>query len=847
MKHKIDNSVIHRYTPDIKFGLSDLEVENRIKAGLINKSNIKTGKTYLQIILSNIINFFNLLMTGIAVLFIIFFGINAIGNISYMFILIANTLIGIIQECKAKHTVDKLKLLNTDKITVIRNCGETKILPDKIVADDIIFLKAGDQIPADCILLSGNISTNESLLTGETHSIKKHINDKLYAGSSIANGSCYCIAENVGDKTYISSLESKTKVLTKVKSYLTEEINKIIHKLTAVVIPIGILTFWNILMNSNSTIKESLPNAVSKAGSTIVGMLPCGMLLLASVAMATGVMKLSTKNTLVKELNSVESLARVNSICLDKTGTLTDGNMTLDTVLQLNFNYDLEKLMPIYLGAFDDENATSRALIDRYGKSTVKSTEFTPFSSDTKYSSVKIDDVNYALGAPDFLTTDENVLKLISEYTAKGFRTVILLNKTENEVIAIFIIKDNIRPSVKKTMQWFTENDVEIRVISGDNIDTVKHIAKRAGIPNYEKAIDLSTVSDEEFAHAVKHNYIFGRVTPEQKVAIVDVLHEQDKVVAMTGDGVNDILAMKKADCGIAMANGSPSTKNVANLILLDSNFDNMPEAVFQGRRVINNIQRSSTLFLMKDFFTLFLSIYCLLTRVNFPIETSIIGIVNLLITGIGSLFISLEPSTTRIDGNFSRNVLGKAIPAGLFIAFPCIIIVTWGIIACGIKTNNATEWLSMTNDWIANKVSVMGFCITVAGFIVFYKVCQPFTKFRRILWGLTLGLGALILCAFPEFYLRNSTDFWPEITNAHTDLTGVNKLIAIVDDIFSRFFSFSLYKDFFTLEDWILIIVFSVTGFVIYHFTDKLVSKILKIKMFDVMLYDDNKDDSQK
>lgn len=843
---KTKNDEIVRRKPEYVEGLSNDEVELRYKNKLVNKKEDVSTKSYLQIVLGNIFTFFNFLMFGIAAVYIFFVGPSAIGNLSFLLIMTCNLLIGTIQECKAKHTINKLKLLNNSKITVIRDSKEVDIDQENIVLDDIIKFKPGDQIPVDCYVVYGNIETNEALLTGESDPIKKSINSLLYSGSFVVSGDCYAIADKIGNNTYIHSIESKAKGFNKPKSELLVSINSIIKKLTCVVIPLGLLTFWQALI-SNAEFKK----AIISGGTAMVGMVPCGMVLLSSVAMAAGVMKLARTNTLVQNLYSVESLARIDTLCLDKTGTLTDGTMCVEDVIQFSKD-DLNDIISTYLSAFDSSNQTSKALLDKYGcEQKFKITNKIPFSSSRKYSAVEFNNSTYLLGAPDFLTNDKEILDVVNSKAKNGLRVLLLMknkntitddfevNITDNEILSMFIIRDNIRPEVNKTMKWFTNNGIEIRVISGDNIDTVSYIAKQSGIPNWDKAIDLSTVPEEDLRDTILDNYIFGRVTPEQKALIVDVLHSIGRKVAITGDGVNDVLAMKKSDCSVAMANGSPATRSVANVVLMDSNFSNMPKTVMEGRRVVNNIQRSSTLFLMKVFFIMFLTFFCLFLGINLPIETSVLGIVNIFITGISSLILSIEPSYSKISGNFNRNVFSKAIPAGFFMFLPVMMLIIITFINTGLD-------IDAVNISLQSKVSVMAFCITIAGFVIFFKICQPFNKFRATLFTTILSISVFILLAFPDFFLQNSTTFWGGMFEKYSNLSGSDIVISIVSELLQNIFSFELYKRF-LVSDWILIICFSIFSFTLYYFSDKFIMKALQIKMFSAALFDELPEEKKK
>lgn len=839
------NTLKTRYNPDFRQGLSIEEVAKQKENGAQNITKDETSKSYGKIIIGNLFTFFNMLMFGIAALFFIAKGLAAITNVFFLIIILANTLIGTIQECKSKRIIEKLKLMNNGKITTIREGQESEILPSEIVLDDIIKLKIGDQIPADCILLNGHIETNESLLTGESDAIKKDVGDLLYGGSFVVSGDCYARVDKVAYDTYIYSIESKAKNFVPPKSKLMSAITGIIKILTPIVIILGILTFWVSLQNhfvSNGEVLtwDLISSAIISGGSSMVGMVPCGMILLASVAMATGVIKLAKRQTLIQNLYSVESLARVDTLCFDKTGTLTDGTMTVEDVIQFEAGVDLKELMGSYLNAFESSNQTSDALLKKYGKSTKYIPKNNlPFSSIRKYSAVEFEDgETYALGAPEFLTKDEDILKVSSQKALNGLRTLLLcklgrgLKDGEEDIskrrtpIALFIIRDNIRPEVNEIIEWFNKNDVEIRVISGDNPDTVSYIAKQSGINNWDKAVDFSKVDEHDLERIVMENYVFGRVTPEQKALIVDILHKHNRTVAITGDGVNDVLAMKKADCSVAMANGSPATRNVANVVLLDSDFSNMPRVVMEGRRVVNNIQRSATLFLMKVFFVMFLSLTCVFMNLNYPLESSSMTLLSTFITGIGSLLLSIEPSYARITGSFKKNVLGKSIPAGFFMYLPIMFMIIYTFIV------NTTVSTAVVNQALQVSKPVLILLLNISAFVIYYKICSPFSTYRKVLYITTLILCTFLLLLIPEFFLRGGTQFMESLLVAQ----DFNEMLQLLG---SKFFNFDLYKAF-TIGEWIIIGVFTILSFIIYYIADKIIAKVLKIRMFSTMIEDE-------
>lgn len=833
-----------RYNPDYKVGLSSEDVAAQFTNGNQNVTKDETSKTYTQIILGNIFTFFNFLMFGIAILFFIAKGMAAITNVFFLIIITANILIGTIQECKSKRVIEKLKLINNGKIIVIRDGKEQEVLPSELVLDDIIKLRIGDQVPADCIVIEGHIETNEALLTGESDAIKKESGSGLYGGSFVVSGDCYARIDKVGYDTYIYSIESKAKNFIPPKSKLMSAITGIIKILTPMVIILGVLTFWVSLQNSYNAnggvlTWDIVSDAILSGGSSMVGMIPCGMILLASVAMATGVMKLANQHTLIQNLYSVEALARIDTLCLDKTGTLTDGTMTVEDVIQFDASVDMPVLLGSYLNAFNSSNQTSDALIKKYGKSReYMAKTVLPFSSSRKYSAVEfIDGGSYCLGAPEFLTEDKNILDVSARKAENGLRTVLFCRlgrglrggddvSKRKTPIALFIIRDNIRPEVKETMEWFSKNDVDIRVISGDNPATVSYIAKQSGINHWDEYVDFSTVDEHNIESIVMNNHIFGRVSPEQKALIVDILHKNGRSVAITGDGVNDVLAMKKADCSVAMANGSPATRNVANVVLLDSNFANMPATVMEGRRVVNNIQRSATLFLMKVFFVMFLSLTCVLLNLTYPLEASSMTLLSTFITGIGSLLLSIEPSYNRITGSFKKNVLGKSIPAGFFMYLPILFMIVYMFII------NKTISTTVVDNALLTSRPVLILLLNISAFVIYFNICAPFSRYRRILYIVTLAFCTFLLFLIPEFFLKGGTQFMESLLVAK-DFNGVLNLLG------EKFFNFDLYKAF-TVGEWITIGVFAALSFIIYFIADKLISKILKIRMFSSMMEDE-------
>ena len=889
-KANIKNDNINRYTPEINKGLDDNAVAYMKSVGKINIAKNPTNKSYGRIIFGNIFTFFNILMFTIAGLLLLIVGPKVVTNLMFLGIIICNLLIGTIQECKSKHTIEKLKLLNDSRIEVRRNGEDLYLLPTEIVLDDVVILNPGDQIPADCEILEEEVlEVNESLLTGESIPVKKSKGEMVYAGSFVVSGTVAVRVDKVGNDTYIQSIENKAKVSKQPKSALMVAINKIIKTMALIALPLAIVVFINEELQTinNNTLglpmfpsfwgEESIAsNAVFYSGVTVAYMIPCGMALLASVAMTTGVVRLAQEKTLAQNLYSVESLSRVNTLCLDKTGTLTDGTMTLEKTIILDEKVkdeDLSKLISSYLSAFSTANQTSTALLNKYShfsagsyyserqtsdilgnafndKEKLNIVNYINFSSARKYSAVEFERLGwFVLGAPEYITKDPKILEQVNEYAEHGLR-VILFSKVTGIVkddaplpgsmshIAMFVISDTIRPEVKDTMLWFKENDVDIKVISGDNIGTVSYIAKQSGIDNWDKVVDMSLVKPEDsLEEIVMNNAIFGRVNPDQKADIVAILKKNNRVVGVTGDGLNDLLAFKQADCSIALANGAAATKNVANLVLLDSNFANMKEAVFQGRRVVNNIQRSSSLFVMKDFLWLFITILPILLGIPHMIQPTVMSVVNVFITGIASVFVALEPDRTRVKGNFYKNVTKRAILSGLYMFIPVLLIVLYVLLGQVIKTTAYDLEVFKTvfdNGEITSFgwIPTMALCVTISGFIIFFRNCKPFTKFRKILFTAILCLVLLVLYLIPEYFIISGTEMLKETG-------GITNIFNYMISHLARNATLGLYRTM-TLEQVIFVGAYALLAYPFYLFNEKVMGKLVEKILFSPREYKD-------
>ena len=888
----MEKKEIERFSPSLETGLDETQIRYMQEHGCINKTKNPTNKSYFAIVFGNIFTGFNILMFVIAGVLIAIVGSRVITNLMFLLIIICNILIGTIQECKSKHTIEKLKLLTNDKITVRRGGRQFGVFAHEIVLDDVLVLSPGDQIPVDCIILEENVvEVNESLLTGESVPVKKSKGDMLFAGSFLVSGVIAARADKVGNNTYISSIENKAKLAKRPKSRLMVAIKKVIRVMALIAIPLAFIVFINEFLqalpkNEGLAIFPSywgertvITNAVFYSGTTITYMIPAGMALLASVAMATGVVKLAQSKTLAQDLYSVESLSRVNTLCLDKTGTLTDGTMVMEsfTILDEGTSEDeMSTIMSSYLSAFKSTNQTSTALINKFGvlidkmdiypahqtsnallgrfgeRTRMKAIDTIEFSSARKFSAVEFEDAGwYVLGAPEYLTDDQNILNQVGEYAKNGLRVILLAKVlgefTNKEVppehkknIAMFVIRDNIRPEVKDTMLWFKENDVDIKVISGDNIGTVSYIAKQCGIQNWDKVFDMSKLTPEDdFEEIVMNNAIFGRVTPDQKADIIAVLKKHDRVVGVTGDGLNDLLAFKQADCSIALANGAAATKNVANLILLDSNFANMKEAVFQGRRVVNNIQRSSSLFVMKDFLWFFITILPIILGIPHMAQPTVMTIINVFITGIASVFISLEPDKTRVKGNFYRNVVEKAIVSALYMFIP-VVLVTFYVLISQLVTKQSYN-VQVMETVIENKtivqfgwLPIIALAISFYGFVVFFNSCRPFTKFRKILFGATVFVVLLVLYLSPEYFIISGTSMVDPEVMYHT-----KDIMYYVFTHLEANATFALYRTM-SLEQVVVLASCVVLSIPFYIITTKYTSKLVERLLFSTREFKD-------
>lgn len=734
-----------RFSPSSGEGLSSVQVKSRLEDGLVNISSQKYSKSYLSIFASNIFTVFNLL--GLIV-FISLLCVGA-GLFDFVFVLvyIANFSIGIIQEIRAKKCIEKLSLVAQKNVKAIRDGKEVEIAATDIVLDDILKLGIGNQIPTDCIVTDGVIEVNESLLTGESVPIKKQAGDPLFAGSFIVAGRCIARADKVGKDNYVEQLSAKAKKYRKPRSELMSSLRFFIKAVAIVIVPMAAAY----MIKSVVIVKESVPEAVRRTSAVVIGMIPSGMFLLTSLALAVGIIKLARQNTLVQDLYSLEMLARVDTICFDKTGTITDGKMTfVEEIIIKPHDTSTEDIISSMLCELKDNNQTAIALYEKFGDDgKFTATAALPFNSARKLSAVTFDNKGtFAFGAPEFvLSTEEydSIKPLVEKQTQKGLRVLVLAHSHDciNEdkipkdfsAISLLLIADNVREDAAETVAWFKENDVAIKVISGDNPITVSEVSKRVGIDDAENFISLDGLSDDEVYNAADKYTVFGRVSPDQKAILIKSLKDKGHTTAMTGDGVNDIIALKEADCAISVASGSEAARNVAHLVLMDDNFNHMPQVVHEGRRVINNVQSSASLYLMKTFFTMILAFIVLFipTLKCYPFTLKQMNPLEMIIIGLASLSLSMQPNDSRVTGKFIANVIGKSLPAA--------IVMVLSVGAVGLISLFDTT----TDHEIFCTMAILA--LTFAGLVNLFNICRPFNRFRTILFSIISALLIILLC----------------------------------------------------------------------------------------------------
>ena len=729
-------------------GLTNYQVNLRKSQGLSNNTQIKVNRTYLDIFLKNFVTFFNILLIAIGVILI---AAGKWDSCVFLVILIANISIGLFQDIRAKRMVDKLSLTTKSKVKVVRE-GRIKFIDSEdIVLDDVLIIGNDEIIPCDGRVLTGTASLNESLLTGESLPVKKIVGDVVYSGTYVTNGDIRIRVEKVGSENYIQQLQAKSKVVKRQKSLIYKQLNYLFKIISIIVIVVGIfmLVEYGYIKDAFSSWNSFVENVAIMAGS-LVSMIPSGMYLLASTSLTVGALALMKRKVLVRDLYSVETLARVDTLCIDKTGTITDGTMSvyeIEFLKKNKFNKDkFDIVMGSFLNATKDTNFTSQALVDYFGnKGVYKPKQVIPFDSSLKYSAATLEEVGtIVLGAYGFfnIIEDNEVKNKIDAYNKQGFRTLlvgfsekaIINDKIPTKIIpiAVIVIQDHIRDNAKDTIKWFVENDVNIKVISGDNPVTVSKIAGVVGIPNADKYISLENKTFDEIRELVDEYNVFGRVTPEQKEFIVKALREKKHTTAMFGDGVNDILAMKASDVSISVTAGSRAARDIANLVLLNNEFGSLPDIVGQGRRVINNLQRTCSLFLTKTIFSISLNVFFLLFGIFsrnsmagpilWPFSTNHFYVWELITIGTSSFFLALEPNNERLKGHFLMNIFRKALPSGIIMGCGIVFMFLYSFFTKDLNGNNF-------NDLV--EVSV--YYISIASMFVLIQTCYKFNKYRLL------------------------------------------------------------------------------------------------------------------
>lgn len=798
-------------------GLTAAQVEERIAGGLTNRVDITTGKTTAQIVTSNLFTYFNLIFLILAVLLCL---VESYRNLTFLPVIIGNTVIGIFQELRAKRTLDRMNMLNAPHAVAVRENVQTRIPSEELVQDDVVLLAAGDQICADARVLQGNISVNESLLTGEADEIRKGPGDALLSGSFVVAGQCYAKLEQVGEASYISKLTAQAKALgSGEQSEMVRSINQLVKWVGILIIPVGAVLFCQAYFVNGETIRTSIVSMIA----AVIGMIPEGLYLLTTAALALSTIRLAGRKVLLHDMKSIEALARVDVLCVDKTGTITEPGMQVEKILPWRAGQggteqgsqqsglpegglrreagerespeqklqQLEWLLADYTAAIQDSNATMEAIREYLsGRSERRSRgqenpartllATLPFSSSRKYGAALFSDGEYVLGAPEFVLREDYALvsEEIAPYLKKGYR-VLVLGKCEDSLtgqypedlagewdseeendpasakavsgkmtgmsyrareispgtladelpekvqpLGFIVLANSIRENAPETFSYFKEQGVQVKVISGDNPETVSEVARRAGIEGAEWFVDAGTLLSEEELEAASEKYtVFGRVTPKQKQLLVHALQKAGHTVAMTGDGVNDILAMKDADCSVAMASGSEAAAQASQVVLLDSDFAHMPDVVWEGRRVVNNIQRSASLFLVKNIFSLLLAMFSAVLAITYPLEPSQISLISMFTIGAPGFLLALEPNRNRIEGHFIRNLLLRAFPAGL-----TDVLAVGALVVCG-------QAFSLSKEDVATASTML---LAVVGFMILGKISVPFNRMK---WGI-LGLN---------------------------------------------------------------------------------------------------------
>lgn len=745
-------------------GLSSVQVENRRQAGLDNREVKAPSKSVKQIIASNLFTYFNLIFVVIAVLLIL---VKSYRDLTFLPIIIANTLIGIFQELRAKQVLDNLNVMNMPRVRTLRDGEETEIAIDELVKDDIVRLSAGNQIPADARVVEGQVMVNESLLTGESDEVKKQPGDVLMSGSFVVSGKCYARLEKVGAESYASKLTLEAKAMKQgEQSEIIRSLNRIVKMVGVVIIPLGTILFCQQYFGEGHGVQASVQAMVA----AMIGMIPEGLFLLASVTLVISAMKLAREQVLLHDMKSIETLARVDTLCVDKTGTITEEKMRLvdvTTLVDTRSEAENRKLLCKFVIAQEADNATMATLkadlgASDDGRGMIKVRKVVGFSSRYKYSGVEFEDETVVLGAPEFVLGKEynEYAGEVQRYSEEGYRVLLLggyAGKLDGgkltkkvEPYGLVLLANPIRENAAKTFGYFYDQGVEIKVISGDSPVTVAKIAEQAGIKGAEKYVDCTTLTSKHaITEAVGKYTVFGRVTPDQKRKLVRALKQQGRTVAMTGDGVNDVLALKDADCSIAMASGSEAAVQAAQLVLLESDFAKMPDVVHEGRRVVNNLERSGSLFLVKNIFSFLTAVLTIVFGMTYPLAPAQISLISMFTIGVPAFLLSQIPNTALIRGNFIKNIMMRALPGGVTDVILVVIMAAVGSIL-GVDVHE-----------IATVATIL---LAVVGMMVLYDISRPMNWIRRAIWWLSAsGLTLSILFLKPLFGIKAELT-WPAV-----------------------------------------------------------------------------------
>ncbi len=796
-------SGVERFAPNKDFGLTSEQVTARQENGLINKDATKRGKSILGIILTNLFTFFNVIYIVISVILCVY---GLASQCTFLPVVVANTAIAIIQEIKSKLTLDKLNLITEPQIKVMRDGENREISISDLVLDDITYLSGGEQISADSIVLDGFVEVNESILTGESDAVTKRAGDTLYAGSFIVSGSCTAQVSSVGKYNYIAGLTGRAKQYQKPRSQMLGAFRKILIFIATIIVPLTVcLYIVNFESNPNNSWESfSLANldrvALNPTTASIISMIPAGPFLLTSIALATSFLRLAKNKTMVQELYCIEMLARVDTLCLDKTGTITDGTMQVIESIDLRQSgqtYTVREIMSSVNYALQSDNMTSKALKKYFGcpkKPSLEAVATIPFSSERKFSAVSFKGSGtYVLGAPEYVlkVPNERVNELVKKYAEQGLRVLLLAHSTttiyDNKAlpqvrrpVAVIVIEDHIRPDAFDTIEWFASNDVDIKVISGDNPQAVSNIALRVGVRDAENYVSLEGMTEEQVRELATQYTVFGRVSPDQKAILVKALREANHTVAMTGDGVNDILAMKESDCSVSLAGGSSAARQVSHLVLMDDSFANLPKVVAEGRRVVNNIQSASSMYFMKTIYVIVVNLMLVLLHFAFGqtmqsplVSNKSVMLMDWVIVALPTMLLALQPNERRIKGNFFGNVLKRCLPASI-----TFIITTAVLYVLHRFADNLVP-----QEQLGTLVTIT---YTFGGLFALYYACQPFKNWKVAMY---LGIFAIVVASVCIPWTRNFFDY--------VELGREQLLLLLVEILATPFILFACTKAF--------------------------------------------------